>query len=66
MAKEIRIVALAGGVGAARFLRGLVKVCDPSKITIIGNTVFFFRNCIIATLLNSLNREIIVAIDHQQ
>ena len=38
MAEGIRIVALAGGVGAARFLRGLVKVCDPATITIIGNT----------------------------
>ena len=38
MAEGIRIVALAGGVGAARFLRGLVKVCDPETITIIGNT----------------------------
>jgi LPPG:FO 2-phospho-L-lactate transferase len=33
-----RIVALAGGVGAARFLRGLVRVVDPSSITVIVNT----------------------------
>ena len=38
MAEGIRIVALAGCVGAARFLRGLVKVCDPETITIIGTT----------------------------
>jgi len=32
------ITVLAGGVGAARFLRGLVDVVDPASITIIGNT----------------------------
>ena len=32
------IVVLAGGVGAARFLRGLVKVVDPSEITVVVNT----------------------------
>lgn len=33
-----RIVALAGGVGAARFLAGLVRVVDPSRLTVIVNT----------------------------
>jgi LPPG:FO 2-phospho-L-lactate transferase len=33
-----RIVALAGGVGAARFLRGLVEVVDPASVTVIVNT----------------------------
>ena len=33
-----RIVALAGGVGAARFLRGLVRVVDPAAVTVIVNT----------------------------
>ncbi len=28
---------LAGGVGAARFLRGLVRVVDPASLTVIGN-----------------------------
>jgi LPPG:FO 2-phospho-L-lactate transferase len=32
------IVALAGGVGAARFLAGLAEVMEPQRITIIGNT----------------------------
>ncbi|MSW05855.1 MAG: 2-phospho-L-lactate transferase, partial [Actinobacteria bacterium] len=32
------IVALAGGVGAARFLRGLVRVAPPEDITVIVNT----------------------------
>jgi LPPG:FO 2-phospho-L-lactate transferase len=32
------LVALAGGVGAARFLRGLVQVVDPDDITVIVNT----------------------------
>lgn len=31
-------VALAGGVGAARFLRGLVRVVPPEDVFIIGNT----------------------------
>jgi len=33
-----RIVALAGGVGAARFLRGLVRVIDPASLTVVVNT----------------------------
>jgi len=32
------IAALAGGVGAARFLRGLLEVCDPGDVTAIVNT----------------------------
>jgi LPPG:FO 2-phospho-L-lactate transferase len=32
------IVALAGGVGAARFLEGLVAVVEPSEVTAIVNT----------------------------
>jgi LPPG:FO 2-phospho-L-lactate transferase len=39
------ILALAGGVGAARFLRGLVRVAPPQDIVVVGNTgddeVFF-------------------------
>ncbi|MEO7804924.1 MAG: 2-phospho-L-lactate transferase CofD family protein, partial [Actinomycetota bacterium] len=34
----MRITALAGGVGAAKFLRGLSAVTDANKVTIIGNT----------------------------
>ncbi|HEV7678908.1 MAG TPA: 2-phospho-L-lactate transferase [Candidatus Dormibacteraeota bacterium] len=37
-AEGTRIVALAGGVGAARFLRGLVRVIDPSSLTVVVNT----------------------------
>jgi LPPG:FO 2-phospho-L-lactate transferase len=33
----MRIAALSGGVGGARFLRGLVEVADPSLLTIVGN-----------------------------
>jgi len=33
-----RIVALAGGVGAARFLDGLARVVSPERLFIIGNT----------------------------
>src|SRR6266496_1219725 len=32
------LVALAGGVGAARFLRGLIRVHPPADILVIGNT----------------------------
>lgn len=31
-------VALAGGVGAAKFLRGLLAVADPHEVTIVVNT----------------------------
>ena len=32
------ITVLAGGVGAARFLRGLVTAVDPASITVVVNT----------------------------
>jgi LPPG:FO 2-phospho-L-lactate transferase len=32
------IVVAAGGVGAARFLRGLVRVVPPQEVTVVGNT----------------------------
>ena len=32
------IAALAGGVGAARFLRGVLEVCDPADVTVVVNT----------------------------
>jgi len=32
------IAVLAGGVGAAKFLRGLIDAVDPASITVIGNT----------------------------
>src|ERR1700689_4818253 len=32
------ITALAGGVGAARMLRGLVRVVDPAEVTAVVNT----------------------------
>ena len=34
----MRVAALAGGVGAARLLRGLVEVVDPASVTAIVNT----------------------------
>jgi LPPG:FO 2-phospho-L-lactate transferase len=36
--KRNRVVALAGGVGAARFLDGLTRVIEPERVFIIGNT----------------------------
>ncbi|HZR91841.1 MAG TPA: 2-phospho-L-lactate transferase [Gaiellaceae bacterium] len=32
-----RVVALSGGVGGARFLRGLVRATEPEGITVVGN-----------------------------
>ena len=32
------VVALAGGVGAAKLLRGLVRIVPPDELVIIGNT----------------------------
>jgi len=33
----MRIVVLSGGVGGARFVRGLVDAVDPAHVTVIGN-----------------------------
>ena len=33
----MRTVVLSGGVGGARFLRGLVDVIDPREVTVVGN-----------------------------
>ncbi len=32
------LVALAGGVGAARFLRGVIRVHPPAELLVVGNT----------------------------
>ena len=34
----MKVVALAGGVGAGKFLRGLVRVVPPADVTVIANT----------------------------
>jgi LPPG:FO 2-phospho-L-lactate transferase len=34
----MKIAALAGGTGAAKFLRGLARAIDPAALTIVGNT----------------------------
>ena len=34
----MNVVALAGGIGAALFLRGLVRVVDPASLTVVANT----------------------------
>src|SRR5580658_5394589 len=36
--KRNPVVALAGGVGAARFLDGLTRVIEPDRVFIVGNT----------------------------
>jgi LPPG:FO 2-phospho-L-lactate transferase len=36
--RSVSVVALAGGVGAGKFLRGLVRVAPPERVTVIVNT----------------------------
>ena len=36
--RPLRIVVPAGGIGAARFLRGLLRGAPSAEITVIGNT----------------------------
>lgn len=36
--RVMRVTVIAGGVGSARFLAGLVRVLDPSDITVVVNT----------------------------
>ncbi|HZR95759.1 MAG TPA: 2-phospho-L-lactate transferase [Gaiellaceae bacterium] len=33
----MRVVVLSGGVGGARFVRGVVDVVDPQEVTVVGN-----------------------------
>ena len=33
----MKVAVLSGGVGGARFLRGVVSVVDPADVTVIGN-----------------------------
>jgi LPPG:FO 2-phospho-L-lactate transferase len=33
----VKVAVLSGGIGGARFLRGLVGVVDPAEVSIIGN-----------------------------
>jgi LPPG:FO 2-phospho-L-lactate transferase len=33
----VKVAVLSGGVGGARFLRGLLGVVDPAEVTIVGN-----------------------------
>jgi LPPG:FO 2-phospho-L-lactate transferase len=33
----VKVAVLSGGVGGARFVRGLVDVLDPADVTVIGN-----------------------------
>src|SRR5919201_3048420 len=35
---RVKVTALAGGVGAGKFLRGLVRVVPPSDVTVVVNT----------------------------
>lgn len=38
LSQDLTVTALAGGVGAARFLRGLVRVINPANLCVIVNT----------------------------
>ena len=33
----MKLVVLSGGVGGARFVRGLVDVAEPRAVTVVGN-----------------------------
>src|SRR6478752_9182329 len=65
--KVMRITVLAGGVGAARFLRGLRRAAPEADITVIGNTgdditLFGLRVCpdldtVMYTLGGGINEE---------
>ena len=33
----MKIVILSGGVGGARFVRGVVEVAEPADVTVVGN-----------------------------
>lgn len=67
MVKKNKIIVLAGGVGAAKFLDGLIRVVDPERLVIIVNTgddidLFGLKICpdldiIIYTLANVIDRE---------
>lgn len=35
---RMRIVVLAGGIGGARFLRGLLRTAPEAEVTVVGNT----------------------------
>ncbi|GIH89704.1 2-phospho-L-lactate transferase [Planobispora siamensis] len=63
----MRIVSLAGGIGGARFLRGLLAASPDAEITVIGNTgdditLFGLRVCpdldtVMYTLGGGINEE---------
>ncbi|MFB9832299.1 2-phospho-L-lactate transferase [Actinoallomurus acaciae] len=63
----MRIVALAGGIGGARFLRGLLHTAPEADITVVGNTgddisLFGLRICpdldtVMYTLGGGINEE---------
>lgn len=36
--RRVKVAALAGGVGAGKFLRGLVRVVAPEELTVVVNT----------------------------
>jgi LPPG:FO 2-phospho-L-lactate transferase len=35
---DVNVVAIAGGIGAGKFLRGLVRVVGEAGVTVVGNT----------------------------
>src|SRR5881396_1852318 len=36
--RRMHVAALAGGVGAGKFLRGLIRVVSPKDVTVVVNT----------------------------
>jgi LPPG:FO 2-phospho-L-lactate transferase len=62
------LTALAGGVGAARFLRGLVDVVDPASVTAVVNTADdeVFHGLHVAPDLDSVTYTLADASDPEQ
>src|SRR5262245_30836767 len=65
---ELNITALAGGVGAARFLRGLVRIIDPTRLNVIVNTgddeEFF--GLYVSPYLDTITYTLAGAVDHEK
>ena len=64
--EDLRITALAGGVGAARFLRGLVRVINPANLCVVVNTGDddeFFGLCV-SPDLDTVTYTLADAVDH--
>ena len=68
MPQDLTVTALAGGVGAARFLRGLVRVINPANLCVIVNTGDddeFFGLCV-SPDLDTITYTLADVVDHSK